>query len=380
MIRPRKNRPAPARAKDDAPADQQLTEEQSAALEPYEDAITSSEVVEPQPQTNLVIIRYRHTDPVLAQKIADTLAEVFVANNQALQDTDSTKAAQDLAQEIAKYQASVHEKEQGVFAYAKAYNLPLDNTPGANISQTRVATYSSQLLEAENRKRNLQAAYDAAKSAPDPLSIPEVQKDARVVKLREKITELKDRDTALLEKYTKAWPEVQQVEAQIAQLEVELKKAPNEVLASMKAQAEAATNQLRGLQSAYAKESGVTAEQTKNIIELTSKRADLASDQQYLNTLFQKRRELNAVSNDTGTTVSIKNYSRLPAWAGWAGAPEDDHYRFLPLAAGGHRSRVPARFPRRYNQDRRRRRSLHQSAGARFDPGDAQRQTASARQ
>src|SRR6185436_18224915 len=74
----------------------------------------------------------------------------------------------------------------------------------------------------------------------------------------------------------------------------------------------ASASQLKGLQAAYARESGLTAEQTKNIIELASKRADLASDQQYLNTLFQKRRELNAVSGETGTRVSVENPSRLP--------------------------------------------------------------------
>src|SRR5436190_18072000 len=68
---PKKSPPPATRAKDDAVKDPELTEEQSAALEPYEDAITNSEVVEPQPQTNLVIIRYTHTDPVLAQKVAD---------------------------------------------------------------------------------------------------------------------------------------------------------------------------------------------------------------------------------------------------------------------------------------------------------------------
>src|ERR1051325_6890675 len=41
-------------------------------------------------------------------------------------------------------------------------------------------------------------------------------------------------------------------------------------------------------------------------------RADLASDQQYLNTLFQKRRELSAVNGQTGTSVSIESPSRLP--------------------------------------------------------------------
>jgi len=43
-----------------------------------------------------------------------------------------------------------------------------------------------------------------------------------------------------------------------------------------------------------------------------TKRADLASDQQYLNTLYQKRRELTALSGETGTKVSVENYSRLP--------------------------------------------------------------------
>ena len=309
---PQKNVSTPVRRDDDATNVEDLTEEQLAALEPYEDAITNNEVIEPQSQTNLVTIRYHHTDPVLAQKIADALADVFVRNNQNLQESDTSKASQDLAQEIAKYQAQVHEKEQAVFAYAKQYQLPLTEAPGANLTQQRVSTYSAQLLEAENQKRNLQALYDSARNAPDALAVPEVQKDERIVKLREKIIELKDKDTALQQKYTKEWPEVKTVEAQIAQLESELQKAPAEVIASMKAKADAATTQLKGLQAAYAKESGLTSEQTKNIIELASKRADLTSDQQYLNTLYQKRRELNAVSGDAGTKVSVENYSRLP--------------------------------------------------------------------
>jgi polysaccharide biosynthesis transport protein len=297
--------------KDETPS-QDLTAEQLAALEPYEDTIIGNEQVEPQAQTNLVIIRYNHTDPALAQKIADTLAEVFVENNENLQQSGTSKASQDLEREIAKYQQQVHEKEQAVFAYAKQYQLPLSDTPGSNLSQQRVATYSAQLLDTENRKRNLEAAYNSAKNARDPFTVPDVQKDARIQKLRDKISELRDKDTALQQKYTKEWPEVQQVEAQIAQLEDELKQAPVEVVASMKTSADAAGTQLKDLQTAYAKESGLTAEQTKNIIELASKRADLTSDQQYLNTLYQKRRELMAVSGEAGTNVSIENYSRLP--------------------------------------------------------------------
>src|SRR6185369_3983097 len=101
---------APVTRNEDETAAQELTPEQLAALEPYEDAITGSEIVEPQPQTNLVKIKYQHTDPVLAQKIADALADVFVDNNERLQESGTTKQTQTLAEEIAKYQQQVHEK------------------------------------------------------------------------------------------------------------------------------------------------------------------------------------------------------------------------------------------------------------------------------
>jgi len=296
--------------------ERQLTAEEQAALEPYEDTIVANEIVEPVAQTNLVIIRYRHTDPLLAQKIADTLADVFIANNVERQESGTSKAAQDLAQEIAKYQEQVKKKQADIFNYAKTYELPLTDAPSSNLRQQRVATYSAQLLEAENTKRSLQAAYEAAKNSTDPFANPEVQKDERIIHLRQKISDLKDKESGLLQKYTPEWPEVQQVQAQIRALEAELKKGPGEVLAAMKAKADASSTQLEGLKSAYAKESGLTAQQTKNVIELASMRADFASDQQYLNTLFQKRRELNAVSGTGGTNVSVQNYSRRAALAG----------------------------------------------------------------
>src|SRR5207248_593644 len=109
----------------EALSNQEYTAEQLAALEPYEDTITANEFVEPQPQTNLVTIRYHHTDPQLAQRIADTLAEVFVANNLNILESGTSKNAQDLAQEIAKFQEQVKKKQQDVFTYAKQYELPL---------------------------------------------------------------------------------------------------------------------------------------------------------------------------------------------------------------------------------------------------------------
>src|SRR5690348_14365450 len=54
--------------------DDPLSAEELSALEPYEDAIIGSEKVEGIVGTNLFLIKFRHTDPEMAQKVANALA------------------------------------------------------------------------------------------------------------------------------------------------------------------------------------------------------------------------------------------------------------------------------------------------------------------
>src|SRR5712664_991908 len=292
--------------------ERQLTPEELAALEPYEDAIVGSETIEPIIGTSLVTIKYQHTDPALAQRIANTLADVFVQNNRERLDIGTSKAEEALAQEIAMYQDKVKKGQDARFAFAKEHDLPLGPESGPNIEVVRDSTYSGQLLAAENERRNFLAIYEAAKNAPDPFANPEVQKDERIRNLRQKISDLKDRLTGLRQKYTDEWPEVKQVRAQIDDLEIELKKAPLEVLASMKSRADAAAAHEKSLEKAYSVQHGKTVSQTRNVIELAIKTQELATDQQYLNTLMQKRREVTQGGADRGTDVRVETYSRMP--------------------------------------------------------------------
>jgi polysaccharide biosynthesis transport protein len=289
-----------------------LTPEESLALEPYEDAIVGSETIEPVIGTSLVTIKYQHTDPALAQSIANTLAEVFMRNNRERQNIGTSNAEESLSKEIAKYSDKVNKGQDARFAFAKEHDLPLGPEAGPNLEVVRDNTYSAQLLFLENERRNALAAYQAAKDAPDPFANPEVQKDQLIIKLREKISDLKDKESALLQKYTMEWPEVKQIEAQIKVAEAELAKAPLQVLQSMKANADAKDFAYKNLEKAYSKQHGKTVGQTRNVIELAIRTQELATDQQYLNTLMQKKREVNATGSDRGTDVSVETQSRLP--------------------------------------------------------------------
>ncbi len=292
--------------------------EELAALEPYEDAIANGLDVEAIEKTNLVNIRFTHTDPEMAQKIANTLADVFVKNNMDAITAGSSTAEMQLSQQVAKYQEKIRGEERARFDFAKAHNLPIDaNKPGADLEGARLATYSAQLLEAENNTRTQTAVYEAAVNAPDPFTAPEVQSDQRIQKLRDKVGELEDKLTALREQYTDEWPEVQKVRKQLKALKDQLDAAPKEVLAGLKSRRDSAIKKQKSLMKAYGSQHGTTIQQTKDQIDMAIITQDLETDKQYLATLMQRLRELKVTSGSgTNSEVHIATYSRPGALVG----------------------------------------------------------------
>ena len=289
-----------------------LTPEQLAKLEPYEDAIIGGEEIEPVQGTNLVKIKFIHSDPVIAQKVANTLAEVFVNNNLERATEHSSDAEDLLAGEIAKLQTKIQHQQEVRFNYAKNKDLSLDTKGGGSVEASRLMTLSGQLLEAENERKNLQSQLGAARKEKDPFSIPDVNTSSRVEKLREKISELNQKREALLIIYTPEWPEVKKIDAQLLGLEAELEKAPSEIVTSIQRRYEASAAREGLLRRSYEQQKSTSTEKTRNQIDLMAMTQQLETDTQYLNTLLQRQRELQVSSGGRTNDVSVATYSRLP--------------------------------------------------------------------
>jgi capsular exopolysaccharide synthesis family protein len=189
--------------------------------------------------------------------------------------------------------------------------LPLTTDPNGNLEAKRLATLSSQLLEAENERKNLQAQYEAARRERESFAIPDVQTSVRVEKLRERISLLKEQREALLEIYTTEWPAVKRIDAQIRPLEAELAKAPTEIVSSMRRRYEAAVAKENSLRKSYEEQKGTTTQQVRDQIDLIAITQDIETNKQYLNTLVQRQRELQVTSSDRSNEVTIATYSRL---------------------------------------------------------------------
>jgi succinoglycan biosynthesis transport protein ExoP len=289
-----------------------LTPEEIEKLEAYEDAIIAGEIIEPIPNTNLVKIIYQHSNPELAQKVANTLAEVFQNYNLRIATEGSSKAEDLLANEIARLQAQINQDQEIQWNYAKSHNLPLTTEGAGNLEAQRLATLSGQLLAAENERKQLQAQLEAAKKEKDVFSVPDVNSSARVERLRDRISQLKEQRDALLVTYTPEWPAVKKLDSQIKGVEAELRKAPEEILTSMQRRYEAAATKEQLLKRSYEEQKGTTTQQTRDTIDLMALTHQLETNKQLLNTLLQRKREFDVANGNEGNEVSIATPSRLP--------------------------------------------------------------------
>jgi len=292
--------------------EQPLSPEELAALEPYEDTIIANEQVDGIVGTNLFTIKYKHTDPETAQKVANTLAEVFASNNLERSTLNSTNAEDLLAREIADLQTKIKHDTEVLFNYAREHDLPPTNNASLDVESQRLADLSKQLLDAENQRKTAQAIYESAKNAPDKFAVPEVQNSARVSALLDRISLMKERRETLKITYTDQWPEVRKLDVALKPLEAELDRVVNETIKGLYGRYEAALTHENSIRSMYNSQRGTTTQQTRDQIEMAEYTQALETNKQYLNTLLQRQREVQVARGDKGNEVSVETYARVP--------------------------------------------------------------------
>jgi succinoglycan biosynthesis transport protein ExoP len=294
----------------------QLPREQAEKLEPYEDALRDNLTIEPVERTNLVNIHFQHTDPKVASSVVNTLATIFRENDIREETTGTQKAEDVLAKQIIDLQTRIRENEERRLNFKRDKDLPLGSQQGQNLTAAQLGAYLGQMQAAEQRRREAEADYKSAIETQNTAgiwSIPQVQSDKTVLRLREKISDLEEQKRALLVTYTKEWPAVKKIDEQLARLNEELKEAPKEILAGLKNRYESAMKNEASARSLYFGSRGKANVQSVAELSLTDLDQSIETDRQNLNLYQQRLNELRVTNGDrTAGNVSTVEEARVP--------------------------------------------------------------------
>jgi len=217
--------------------------EEAVRLSPYVNLIKRNLSIEPIREsrasvkdTRLIEITYRDTDPEFASFVANSIAQTFSDQNQEKRTGTSRKTNDFLQERIADLQSEIKNDEQQLVDLKKNEGI-LKTEGDQTIVIDRLSGLNKQLLEAENNRKNAEAAYFAVKDSPDKARALAEDQVGRYITEREndilslrndtqkKVADLRAAKAKLLQEYKESAPEIKEIDTQIKSLEDSLAKA-----------------------------------------------------------------------------------------------------------------------------------------------------------
>ncbi len=289
-----------------------LTPEENKRAENYASTLVVGLDVKQQDRTNLVSLNLRTSNPVVAPKITDKLAELFIKEDGDREVGGAQKALENLRHSIDDLKATIRQEEDGLLEAMKAANLPLADK-GSEIRAADLGTILTQYREAQVKSAETQASYDAvlrAVQSGDILAVAGENKplqdirsqqlkreqdlDKRIEDLDKKIDEKTQKKQELLAKYTPEYKDVKAVLAEINELTSQRKRVFEENTEKVKTEDKKITDTAKREEVARTRAMAMAAQQKENKLRVAFEQAAAKSniDGQAETTIVGKQNEL----------------------------------------------------------------------------------------
>ncbi len=296
-----------------APPPQREDQAEAERLQPYVDYLQRSTRVEPVRDTRLIDIGFYHLDPAIAAKVVNTIADIFVLSNLERKTTTNSTEAEFLQKRVAELQADIRNGEERLLNYAKSNQIiSLDSSQNTVVE--RLVGLNQQLLGAEGERKTAEAAYQAAQT---PGAADALIKESSAARSDAAIDQLKQRRAQLLTKTTEEWPEVKEIDHQIAELERQQKETQGEsvatLLTNLKTHYQQAQAREQSIRASFEQQKGETLAQNQAAINYRILQQEIATNKGLLDGLLQRSKENDVMMAGMANNIHVVDYAVKPS-------------------------------------------------------------------
>jgi polysaccharide biosynthesis transport protein len=182
------------------------------ALAVFQDRLT----VEPVKLSRLVAIRFESSDPELAARIVNTLAEADIDENLRVRWDATQKASEWLTQQLDDLKGRLEKSEDAMQAYAQANGLLYlqdDKGTEENIVDERLTQLQEELTRAQADRYQKESLYRLVQAGQID-ALPGVADNKLIEDLTEQLTDIEKQKAQLETTFTADYPKVQELQNQ----------------------------------------------------------------------------------------------------------------------------------------------------------------------
>lgn len=191
--------------------------------------------VEPVRLSQLVKVNVESQDRALAAKIANKLAEQYIASDRDAKFKISQEVSGFLQERLSSLRENLAASEKALQEYREKRGIVSMSGSATTMTSQEAAGAMNSLLAARARRSELESSYQQIQSSPngDFSSVAAVLRDPTVVDLQSRLADARRRLGEATENFGSAHPKFRQASADASDLESELKRAQSRVVASI---------------------------------------------------------------------------------------------------------------------------------------------------
>ena len=265
--------------------------------------------VEPVQNSRLVRLSVDNADPALAARIANATAQTFVSMGQERRIESSSYAKTFLEDQIKQMKGKLEDSERKLNQYAQQKQiLTLDEKTSA-INQT-YQEFASALSRAEQERIKVEALYNEVRSNPERAL--QTMENKTIGTFKEQRAKLELEYQQNLRIFKPEYPKMQQLQAQIGEIDLQIKRELTTFQAGVKSQYDAAIVQESLLRERLSQTRKQVLTTQDNSIDLNLLRREVDTNRQLYDNLLERLKQVNVASNLTTNNLLIVDAAALP--------------------------------------------------------------------
>lgn len=256
-------------------------------LIPYVSMLSRALYVSRVDETRAIQIRYTHSDPVFAAKVANGVAQVFLDESFANKVAKSSNSATWLDRTTRQLKAQMEEAERNLADYSRNNNIFFSTDEKQNLVSGKLADLYDKALKAEVNTNSKASLYEEVK-AGRVSKLPEAFSDPAIVQNQFKLSELQIELSQLIATYGPENPRVIATRSQMKELEELIAESTTSLGDRLKAEADRAKSEEKLLKDSFQSARSEAVQQNQAAIKFNILKQNVETTKALYNDFLQK--------------------------------------------------------------------------------------------
>jgi polysaccharide biosynthesis transport protein len=273
------------------------------------------------PNTRIIEIHYRSTDPQLAAGAVNTLVATYIEQNFKTKFESTMQASDWLSKQLVDLQMKVETSQEKLVRYQKEHEI-LGTDEKQNIITQKLDELNKELTSAESDRMQKEAVYrqtqsndpDAVASAVATDSTPNAGGTASPLldRLHQHQADLKLQIAELSTQFGPSYPKLAQLNNQLKEIDRQIQTETRKVVEHLQGHYQAALQRENMLREALEKQKQEANKLNESAIEYSLLKRDVDSNRQLYEGLLEKLKEAGVTAGLRSNNIKILDAARAP--------------------------------------------------------------------